>query len=363
MLTEDATELTYKQVISMCNYLSPGAFTGNQPDYQSAINGLLIATYGSGVTIQNLQANTAPTPGLNTSCQAYAIASDGAGTPPGQGFYDFVQAQVNLSVAVSMMIVSIVNTANQVYACLSNTSNQKYWLSKFTDQAFNQIFTSTLNGTTMLTEVSDTTSSTYLTTVLGPYLMNAPQGICGDLLSIIAGMNANRLIPFTADPSFTLMNQNTPNSYSYALPANSKYVGLNINVLDYGPLGPNSYLTPSFYNGQPGNLVRLQDAGFDLPNLNYLYVDADQGTPGYMGLYGGGSLAEQNYQLEWMVYMPSLNEIYHCFNNPNSNWAMTGQVGPVIIPEGNGTIGGFLIAPYDCTDSYQQFQLQLRDSN
>lgn len=360
---EAAADLGYDEVIAMCTFLSPGASADNQPDYQSAIDGLLIATYGPGVTIQSLQANTAPAMGVNTSCQAYAIANDGAGSPPGQGFYDFVQAQVNLSIAVSIMIVSITNTATQVYNCLNNTSNKLFWLSNFTDPAFTEIFNSTLTGPTMLAEVSNPTSSTYATTILGPYLINAPQGLCSYLFNIVADMSANVKNPGSTNPSFTLINQNAPNSYSLALPCVAQEPRLNLNVLNYGPLGQNSYLTPSYYNNQPGNQVLLQDPSFAPPENNYLFINANQGTPGYMALFGGNySPGDSYFEIAWMVYMPSINNLYCCFNNSNANWAISGAVGPVIAPVGQGT-AGFSIAPYDCTNSYQQFQLQLQSSN
>ncbi|KAA5536144.1 hypothetical protein F0919_00285 [Taibaiella lutea] len=205
MLAQPAANLDYEQIVSMCTFLSPGASTLNQPDYQSAINDLLIATYGADVTIQTLQAKTAPAPGVNTSCQAFAIASDGTGAQ-GQGFYDFVQAQVNLSIAVSMMIASITNTANQVYTCLSNASNQQIWLSEFTDETFHEIFTSTITGPTMLAEVSNPVASTYVTTVIGPCLINAPQSLCSYLIDLIGNMNANEQKPNSANPSFTLIH-------------------------------------------------------------------------------------------------------------------------------------------------------------
>jgi hypothetical protein len=354
MLAQPAANLDYEQIVSMCTFLSPGASTLNQPDYQSAINDLLIATYGADVTIQTLQANTAPALGMNTSCEAFTIASDGAGSG-GQGFYDFVQAQVSLSVAVSIMIVSITNTANKVYTCLSNASNKQIWLNEFTDQTFQEIFTSTLTGPSMLEEVSNPAASTYVTTVLGSCLVNAPQSLCGYFLNMVADMNANVQKANSANTSFTLINPNATNSYSYS----AKYtpiISLNNNVLCYGPLSQNSYLTPSYCNNQPGNQLLLEGPSLVAGQNNYYFTNPEGALVGTT--YPGGYPDANAYVFELMVYMPSLNKLYCIFNNPASNLAIGNTLFTVY-----GEIPCLYPVSYDPTNPNQHFQLQFQSGN
>jgi hypothetical protein len=246
--------LTDAELKELCDFLTPGLGATIYTNYKSCVANLLKMAYG--VELDDALNSTPQSPCAMGLGKSEAVAVNDSVLTKAQTITDYLDAHMKFAVEIAALVLAVCMAANDAYNFLKKNEEaiKVYFNSQRMAITLEDVL-KTIRNEKVKADISEITTSTFLSARLAPSLATAPAHLCGTAYRLFTAMRLNTTQPGAANTNISISR-----AEGYAAPAdNSRFYTENkIHGYQLEYIPGQTFWTASFSNNNTvSNYINL----------------------------------------------------------------------------------------------------------